>query len=214
MTAKNTPSPVTQLAQLSTVDRLNMITNAFILFCRGLHRTVQPGMGRWHKNDNETEIYIAGMEPDEGEALNNKPRIIVQRLAAQWGGRSIGQQQTFGIFTGSKIFTDLISCPVVIRCIAREGLEAQRIAWDLSRMILVFRPEIYRAGRMQNINTGKMQISAETAMGAGVIRSSPNPEYKEVSLVLPVFFEETVVRDDSEFYAQIVAVLTGTATAD
>lgn len=197
-------APHTHFTSPLLEDRLGKVTRAFILWSRGLFKDAPTGAFRWDENVDETELFVAGSEPEEGAPGSNLPRIVVQRQTAQFMGLSTGQTERprWGGNT-PEVFSAGMSVPVIIRVSAKEGLEAQRIAFTLSVMLLPFRDCIMKVGELHHINTGKVQVSPETPKGSGPIRNSPNPEFKTITIVIPTAIQIRLRVNDLAFYPEV-----------
>lgn len=197
-----TPNENNALVALSD-DRLQVALRAWILWLRGMFVGRSVGDYRWTENNEDTEIFISGSEPDTGLIPMNRPRLIVSRTTGQMLGTSTDQAVAPEFFRAHKTMTDLISFGITIECVSKEGLEAQRLAWHIFRYIPLFIGQIARVGRIHHINTRQLQIGPETPRKS-VIGSSPNPEWKSVSIVVPVTIQEVVSKDAADFYPLVV----------
>ena len=198
----DTKSPVRRFSDILVDDHLSQVVRSFILLMQGVYRTQAPGRFRWDPNPDETDIFISGQEPEEGEPKHTKPRIVIARMGARFMGVSRDQLMVPTLGQGPKVYSDMVSCPVSLRFSSLEGLEAQALAWISTRMIFAFRADLAKRGNLQRIGTNSMQISTESAKNGGVARGSP-PQYKTVTLTVPVEFQMTVRVDDSDFYPTV-----------
>ena len=209
----DTRSPIKHFSETIADDRLAYIERAFILFVRGLFRTRPLGYHRWSPNEDESEIFIAGGEPEQGSSGFNVPRIIIKHGPASFVGTSTSQSLNHGFGGQAPEYLDLVGTSISMRFSAKEGLEAGRLAYTVFRMILPFRKQLAQVGAFHHLNTSRMQLSAETPRNAGPIRSS-NPEYKTSTLMVPVHFHEHVRADNRAFYAEVTNFMAGAGTAD
>ena len=197
----NKPPPEATFAE-ALEDRLQVAVRAFILFSQGLFRARQPGSYHWDPVDEESDVFIAGQEPDEREASNKRPRIIVSRTQVNFGGTSIDQTLTPRWIGQNLTMTDLVNFHIVFSCTAREGLEAQLLGWWIATRMLLFQRELHKVGRLHHIATQRLTINPETP-AKRVIPGSPTPEWKTVQVSVPVSLQEVISADASGFYSQV-----------
>ncbi len=197
----NKPPPENTYAE-ALEDRLQVAVRAFILFSQGLFRARQSGSYHWDPVDEESDIFIAGQEPDEREPSNKRPRIIVSRSQVNIGGTSIDQTMKPRWIGQTLHMTDLVRFHILFSCTAREGLEAQLIAWWIATRMLLFQRELHKVGRLHHIATQQLTINTETP-SKRVIPGSPTPEWKTVQVTVPVSLQEVISADAGGFYSQV-----------
>ena len=66
--------------------------------------------------------------------------------------------------------------------IAREGVEAENLVWYIDEMILPFKPQIQRVGKMHHISN-RTSFSEESRHGT-IVPGSSVPEWRSVSLAV------------------------------
>ena len=98
----------------------------------------------------------------------------------------------------------MLGCSITISVIAREGLEAQGLAYLLFRMIPIFKPSIMRLGRLHAIGNN-ITLTQETQMGQ-IVPGSSTPEWKMVQLIIPFYIQEVISADEKDFYSLMQAV--------
>jgi hypothetical protein len=164
-------------------DRLYYATRAFILFAQGLFSSRSAGHWKWHPNTNETEIIIAGKNPESAENANQRPIISIGRTEARWHGISRSGRISEN-FIGTKFtLADIIGFTILVTCVAKEGVEAGHIAWIVSTMFDVFRRPLMRKGRIHAF-TNQHVIGAETRHGQ-LVPGSSFPDWIAVQLAFP-----------------------------
>lgn len=193
-----------EVAYYTPEDRLFLATRAWVLWLHGLFGTRPAGHYRWDPNIQETEIVISDQMPTNIEPTNKRPIITTARGPASWSSLSINQVRDQDLLGRSKVFSDMLSCSMTLSVIAREGLEAQELAYMLFRMIPVFKPHLMRLGRMHAIGNN-VQLTPETPHGA-LVPGSSVPEWKMVQLIVPFYIQDTISSDDEGFYTMMKAV--------
>lgn len=185
-------------------DRLYFATRAWLLWLHGLFGTRPVGQYRWDSNTQETEIVISDQMPTNIEPTNKRPIITTTRGTASWSSLSINQIRDQNLIGTQRVFSDLVACSMTLSVIAREGLEAQELAYMIFRMIPVFKPHLLRLGRMHSIGNN-VQLTPETPHGA-LVPGSSVPEWKMVQMVVPFYIQDTISSDDEGFYTMMKAV--------
>ena len=123
-------------------DRLLMATRAWLIWLQGLFRSRPRGFYNWHPNLHETEIVITDQNPSGTEPTNKRPLISTSRGTAAWASTSLNQTMVPSFSSPKQVFSDIIASSMTISCVAKEGLEAQDIAYTVFRMIPVFKSSI------------------------------------------------------------------------
>lgn len=175
-------------------DRLYKATKAFIRFCQGVFQSREPGSYRWSQDENDTEILISSVEPQNKETTNIRPFISINRSVASYAGTSRDQTASRSFAGDKKTFSDLVTTGIIITCTAKEGVEAGEIAYVLFRLIPAFKPQIQRLGQLHHISNS-IQLNPETPHGA-IMPGSLFSEWKSVQLFIPVSIHEEVRFDE------------------
>lgn len=169
-------------------DRVYYAVRALIIWLQGVFKTRPKGSYRWDIDPEISEIIITAHDPYEADRTNKRPNIVVSRTQMTNANTSIGQTLASGIFSESTTYTDLLQGSLVITVIAREGLEAQNIAYSLFRLIPVFRGMLNRAGRMTTL-PGRMSMTPEMPY-SDVSPSANSPFRRAVSVILPISIQD------------------------
>lgn len=190
MSLPSAPTSPSSSPKVPEQDRLQIASRAWILWLQGIFSYKEPGDHRWDENPELSEIYIASSEPQGSEGGLTRPRVIVTRGTIGWASLSYAQRSMpmFGS-SNSETFSDLASVTFQITCVAQEGLEAQQIAWDVFRLIPVFKVGIQKLARLHGISNG-IQMSPETPHGQ-MYKASPTPEWKAVQVTVPCHIQTT-----------------------
>ena len=210
MSNVNKHSPETNILP-ALEDRLGLATRAFIIWLRALFRFRRAGDYRWHPNPTESDLFISGQEPDEGEPTNRRPRIIVSRGGLRFSGTSTTQIQTHEWASPIQTMSDLAAMSIVVAVTAREGLEAQALSWYISTRMMAFRTQLAKYGRLHSIVTNQITVGTESPQGS-VVRGSPDPEFKTVQIQVPVYLQETIRSDETGFYPNVRNLMMTMAT--
>jgi len=196
-----------RMPQVSLVlpeDRLLQATRAWLIFLQGLFKNRPPGHYRWNQNHAETEIIITDQNPDDVDRTNKRPIISTTRGPATWSSTSMSQTQYLSLASPNRNVIDMFSCSMTISVTAREGLEAQAIAYTIFKMIPVFRSGITRLGHMHAIGNN-VTISPETQQGQ-LVPGSSSPEWKMVQIVVPFYVQEVISVNEDNFHSMVRAV--------
>ena len=185
-------------------DRLYEATRAWLIWLQGLFQARPIGYHKWHPNLTETEIVITDQNPDEIQKTNKRPILYTTRGPAGWASTSLGQRYSISIDSDDKTITDLINFSLTISVIAREGLEAQSIAYSIFRMIPIFKPALMRLGRMHAIGNN-VSISPETAHGQ-IVPGSSSSEWRMVQLSIPCYVQDVISSEEIDFHTLVRAV--------
>lgn len=185
-------------------DRLLTATRAWLMFLQGLFKSRPEGYYKWDPNPNETEIIITDREPSDSENKSTRPIISTSRGPAVWSSTSLNQQMQPAFGSEKTVYSDLIGCSVTISVVAREGLEAQNLAYTIFRMIPVFKASILRLGRMHAIGNN-ISLTQETGKQA-IVPGSSTPEWKMVQLIVPFYIQDVFSSEEKDFYTLMRAV--------
>lgn len=185
-------------------DRVYYAVRAMIIWLQGLFRTRPKGHYRWDIDPELSEIIITAHDPYESDRTNKRPNIVVSRTQMTNANTSIGQTLSPGIFSESTTYTDLMQGSLIITVIAREGLEAQNLAYSLFRLIPVFRGVLNRAGRMTTL-PGRMSMTPEMPY-SDVSPASSAPHRRAISLVLPISIQDHFSIDSGQHSSFLHAV--------
>lgn len=168
-------------------DPLFWATKLFVRFLQVVFHTFDKGSYRWEPDLEMTDIVIADQGTMALEVVEKRPSIICMRGPAMWSNIAMDQFKEFDFETGTRSHTDLIACSMLYQCMAREGLEAQRLAWISSYATRTLKRNLMRAGLHrvgENVDMG-----AET--DAGALMGDSAKEISLVQVAVPFFFQNT-----------------------
>ena len=184
-------------------DRLYIATRAWLLWLQGLFSTREAGQYHWSDNDTETEILIYDQNPTATEKTGKRPFIVSSRGPVRWANTSRDQTLSRNFDGDQKKFSDIIMTNMTLTCVAKEGVEAQGLAYMIAKLIPVFKPTIMKAGRLHWIGN-ETQILPETGHGQ-LIPGSSFPEWRAVQLIVPFSIQDTISAEKG-FYNILRAV--------
>lgn len=186
-------------------EPLYYVTRCFLLFLQGLFEQFPEGSYRWSQDEKLSEVGITDQVPIPKERVEQKPQIVTMRGPAQFANMSLDQMRKLNLRTGEKERTDLVSCTMTINVIAKNGVEAQRIAWIIMRHVRTFKTTLQRTG-MHKVGDD-VQMSPESPPGSFVPEA--DPEYVLISVFCPFHFQwtETVRPLDTHLLRNIEARL-------
>jgi len=185
-------------------DSIHQATRAWLIWLQGLFRTRPSGYYQWNSNMDETEIVITDQNPDKIEKTNIRPIIATARGPATWAGTSMGQSIQHDLASPRTTYSDIIGTSMTLSVIAREGLEAQNIAYFIFRMIPVFKESIMRLGRIHAISNN-VTLTQESQQGA-LVPGSSSPEWKMIQVIIPFYIQDVITSDEKDFYSLMRAV--------
>ena len=180
-------------------DAIHKATRAWLIWLQGLFRTRPSGHHRWDPNMDQTEIVITDQNPDKIEKSNIRPVIATARGPATWAGTSMGQSIQHDLASPRTTYTDIIGTSMTLSIVAREGLEAQNIAYFIFRMIPVFKSSIMRLGDIHAISSN-ITLTQENQQGS-VVPGSSSPEWKMIQVIIPFYIQDVVTADEKDFYS-------------
>lgn len=170
-------------------DRLYFAVRGMILWLQGVFKTRPSGSYRWDPDAEQSEIIITAHNPHDAERTNKRPNIVVARQGAGYVGSSMGQTMAPMFTRDTATYSDMLRTGLIITVIAREGLEAQSIAYGLFRLVPMFRGVLNRTGRM-TVLPGQMTITPEMPW----VDTAPNaaaPHRRAVVVSLPITIQDT-----------------------
>ena len=168
-------------------EPLFYFTRVFLLFLQGLFQQFPPGSYKWSFDEKTTDIVITDQVPIPRTRVEQKPQIVTMRGPARFANLTLDQMRSVNLRTGEKVRTDLVSCTMTINCIAKGGIEAQRIAWIVSTNVRNFKETLQRYG-MHKVGD-EVEVGPESPPGSFFQES--DPEWVLVSVYCPFHFQWT-----------------------
>jgi hypothetical protein len=181
-------------------DPLTHYTRVFVRFLQLVFASFEKGAYKWEPDMALTDIVIQDQGTISLEVVEKRPAIIVSRgpvamtnvgmdqfagpLLDQKTGRFVPNQD---VVSGAKRHTDLYSSSMTYNCLAREGLEAQRIAWICAYATRTLKKALLSAG-MHRVGE-EVQVGAES--GPGTIVQPDSGEISMVSVSVPFYYQDT-----------------------
>jgi hypothetical protein len=170
-------------------------TRVYLLFLQGLFNALPEGSYRWSADEGLTEIAITDQVPIPRETIEKRPALVTMRGPGQFANLSLDQMRSINLRTGAKERTDLVSCTMTINAIAKNGVEAQRIAWIVMRHLRTFKTMLQRVGGMHKVGD-EISIGPESAPGS-MVGGEADPSWVMVSVYSPFFFQWTEIDEPS-----------------
>lgn len=191
-------------------DPLTHFTRVYLLFLQGLFNQFPYGQGcfHWSNSDDDTEIAITDQAPIPRDRIEQRPAIVTMRGPAQFANITLDQLKELDFKTGQRKHTDLMACTMSINCIAKNGIEAQRIGWIVMRHIRVFKRLLQRQGGFHQVGE-QLSVGPESPPGA-LVSPEPDPSTVKVTVHSPFFFQwnETITPTNARVVTDIQAHIT------
>jgi hypothetical protein len=181
-------------------DPLSQYTRIFVRFFQLVFQSFKNGEYHWEPDPSVSEIVIQGEAPIDTTVVEKRPALIVQRGPVQFTNVSMDQfagplldpktgkvSPNFNYRTGARRHTDLLNSVMSVSCLAREGLEAQRLAYTCAYSVRALKRSLMKCG-IHRVGED-ISVSPESPPGSIV-----QPDTKEISLVavsLPFLFQQT-----------------------
>ena len=127
-------------------EPLFFLTRVYLTFLQGLFKQFPEGCYTWSEDDKLTEVWITDQSPFPRDRIQQRPAIITMRGPAQFANLSLDNMQSLDRITGAKRRSDLVACTMSLNCVAKNGVEAQRIAWIVFTHIRRFKALLQRHG--------------------------------------------------------------------
>jgi hypothetical protein len=168
-------------------DPLFHYTKLFVRFLQVVFHTFEKGAYRWEPDLELTDIVISDQGMIGNPVVEKRPAIICMRGPAMWSNVSMDQFKSFDFQTGTRHHTDLIASSMIYDCVAKEGLEAQRIAWIAAYATRTLKRNLMKAGLHrvgENVDIGQES-------DAGSILGDSGKELQLVPVSVPFFFQDS-----------------------
>jgi hypothetical protein len=185
-------------------DPLYPAVRAYVTFFRGIFRRRPLGKMRWSPDANLTGIRITSRVPVLMDREEQRPAIVVMRMAAAFAGLGLDGNAEQSLLRGTVTKADLIGSSMLIHCVGKAGETPSWLAMVVARHLKFFHQILHRWGGIQAI-ANRIQVGAETDPG-GIVKGSGLPDVINVPVISP-FHVPDIVRTgqspDSDF--QLVA---------
>lgn len=190
MTADRSAPPGVPEPQGLAEDPYLYFTKVYLLYLQGLFQTFRSGSFKWSPSENDSEIMITDQAPIPGDRIEQRPALVTMRGPAQFAGMTLDQLGNVDRRTGTRVHTDLIACTMTVNCIAKTGLEAQRLGWIVQRFLGIANGKrILQSAGIHKI-ADNISCSGETPPGA-LVAPEPTSEMVNVVVTSPFFFQWT-----------------------
>jgi len=168
-------------------DPLFYFTKIFVRFLQVVFATFEKGSYQWQSDLELTDIIISDQGVVGSDVIEKHPSIVCMRGPANWANVSMDQFKGFDFETGARWHTDLVSASMLYNCLAKEGLEAQRIAWIAGYATRVLKRNLLRAG----LHRVGEDISYGSEQDADSLMPDAVKDLKVVQVTVPFFFQDT-----------------------
>jgi len=122
------------------------------------------GFYKWHENPEISEVMISDQAPQKGW-LEQRPAIVTQRGEARYLNLGLDSMLERDDSKATRKHADLIYCSMDIFCLAREGVEAQRMAWICMGFLRRYRRQIIRGTALHDMG-GQITMGKESPPGS------------------------------------------------
>jgi len=183
-------------------DRFYRATKAYIVLLQALFNAIEEF--KWSEDNNSSKILITDQKPYQADETERRPIIVTARTQGSWASTSLDQRAYSDLFGPGLIHADLAPAGMLINVVAREGVEAQYIAWLIFNAIPMFRENLIRWGRLHAISN-RLIISEERDV-AGVLRVANPSDWTMVQIFSPfqLSVSQTMVeKTDPEQYNKL-----------
>jgi hypothetical protein len=170
-------------------DPLSHAARTYLYFLRVLFESRPAGYYRWTEDNETTEVLIADQGPVGIEVMDRIPAVISERGDFSFSAIALDQHRFTNPTTGDREHADLLSGNMVIHCVAREGLEATRLACIVARGIIRFRRELTILGGFHEIRPNVV-IGRESPAGA-LVEGDSDYNFVDVPVQSPLHLRET-----------------------
>ena len=174
-------------------DPLTHVSRVYQFFLRTVFAAMPKGAGRYHwTNDPETtEITLVDKGPVGSEIIELRPAIITQRTDVAWQGMTLDQRQVGPEpATGERQHADMVSGSMLLHCIAKDGVVANRVASLVIFAITKFRRELTRLGNFHQVLPGLTASQEQPATSAMVDSGDSDFDFVEVLVQSPLHMRD------------------------
>lgn len=139
-------------------------------------------------DEKVSELIISDQGPVGTDSVEKRPAIILSRGPFAYANTSLDQMLLVDFGTGKRTHTDLLSGSFVVNCVSRSGLEADKLALMVAKLIRIYRRQLQKAGFFYI----GAQINIGTESPAGSLVSGDSTEdFVVVPVSFPVFYQES-----------------------
>jgi len=174
-------------------DPLFYFERVFCRFFQSVFSKNAPGCYKWFEDEEQTEIIIRSVHHVNAESVERRPAVLVKRGGLSFGNLSFNQFLKQGNQDGEtvdkKVYSDLNSSSIVLRCLASAETEAGRIAWHCAQAIRRLKAPLQRAAKIHRIGED-IQIAEPSEPGMLIQPESSN-EITMISVFIPFFYQDS-----------------------
>ena len=166
------------------------LTRTLVGFIQGLFAQCPPGSYHWAPDSEEggSEIFIGSDTPIDPEVIGARPAITVTRGPGAFQGVGIGDIAYSDIRTGAQVRMDILPVTASINVLSRIPIEADELAWFVTRHIWSLRDKIVRENSGIMYLGNRPSVSAVSPAGSLV---GPDTEHNwvVVGVSLPAYLQ-------------------------
>ena len=174
-------------------DPLTHVSRVYQFFLRTVFAAMPRGAGKFHwtSDPETTEIVLMDKGPVGHEILELRPAIITQRTEFVWQGIALDQRQVGPEpATGDRQHADMVSGSMILHCLAKDGVMANRVASLTIFAINKFRRDLTRLGNFHQVLPG-LRASQEQPASSGLVDSGDADfDFVEVQVVSPLHMRD------------------------
>ena len=136
----------------------------------------------YYKHTGE-DIPVSDKYPDTDDLGEQRPRVIVYRgnLKRHEMGLRGDRADALGGAPGNEAYLSLVTASVVVNCLSRAGLEAERIAMEIAQQIFVYDQDIAKKSSAIH-HIGGVEVGAEEKLEV----NGEKTEWASVSVTIPI----------------------------
>jgi len=162
----------------------------------------EPG-GEGSTDEKNSELIISDQGTLNTVSVERRPGIILSRGPFAYGNVSLDQMLLIDFGNGKRTHTDLLSGSFVVNCVSRNGLEADRLALTVAKLIRIYRRQLQKAGFFKLGD--QVNVGTESPAGALVAGDSAE-DFITVPVSFPVFYQDSWTVTPNAALLQTIAV--------
>jgi hypothetical protein len=175
------------------------IKDVYLSFFQEYFAKAPAGQFRFTGNDkSESELFITDSFGVDKEVIEHRPALVTLRGPISWANIGLDQLKDMNILTGRELRTDLVSGSMTIHCISRQGLEAERLSWQVMFALKSMRRVLQKKGLFEVGRDAVM--GAETPPGM-LVAGDVDPHTIDVPISSPFFVQITWSTEPAESHS-------------
>lgn len=180
-----------------TGNYLSDAKDILLRFLQDVFHQMPAGQGKFHfepdadpgsTDEKVSELIISDQGPINTDSVEKRPALILSRGQVGWANSSMDQHLLTDFATGKRTHTDLVVGSFSINCVSRTGLEAERLALTVFKLIRIYRRQLQKAGFF-HIGT-EVSIGVESPPGA-LLSGDSVDDFVNVPVIFPFQYQES-----------------------